>query len=532
MPIIVSNIRIGLNEPDEIAFEIARKKLNVSPDQIASCYFYKRSLDARRRNSICFVVSVVLSLRGNEQKIVSRCANPHIVYKPIDTLDVTIGCRFLLHPIVVVGMGPAGLFCAYLLAKHGYRPILFERGGSMEERVNAVDSFFAGNTFDSRSNVQFGEGGAGTFSDGKLTTRISDGRCRFILEEFVRHGAPKEILVTAKPHIGTDRLRAVLISMREEIERLGGKIYFNKKVEQIHTRNGAVCGITVDGEKIDTEQVVLAIGHSSRDTFRSLRQSDIPMEAKDFSVGVRIEQKQTTIDRGLYGELAGHPRLPKGEYQLSYRQGSRCVYTFCMCPGGYVVPSCSEENTVVTNGMSEHARDGENANAALVVSVGASDFGSDPFGGVLFQEELERKAFSLGGGGYRAPAMNVGALMGNQSEHLRITSVTPTYARGVTGVSFESLFPSEIVSMLQTGLYRFDKKLPGFSSPEGILTAPETRTSSPIRIVRDLKTYQSLGAIGLYPCGEGAGYAGGIMSAACDGIRVAQAIMAQFAPLE
>lgn len=532
MPVIVSNIRIGLNEPDETAFAIARKRLKISSDQIASCYFYKRSLDARRRNNICFVISVVLNLHGNEQQIVSRCGDPQIVYKPIDTLDVTIGCSPLLHPIVVVGMGPAGLFCAYLLAKHGYRPVLFERGGCMEERANAVDSFFKGGAFDSRSNVQFGEGGAGTFSDGKLTTRISDGRCRFILEEFVRHGAPKEILVTAKPHIGTDQLRDVLISMRKEIERLGGKIYFNKQVEQIHVKNGSVCGITVDGETIDTEQVVLAIGHSARDTFRSLRQSSIPMEAKEFSVGVRIEQLQTTIDRGLYGELAGHPRLPKGEYQLSHRQDGRCVYTFCMCPGGYVVPSCSEENTVVTNGMSEHARDGKNANAALVVSVGTADFGNDPFGGMMFQEELERNAFSLGGGAYRAPAMNVGALMGKQSEHLRITSVTPTYARGVTGASFASLFPAPILSMLQTGLYRFDRKLPGFSSPEGILTGPETRTSSPIRIVRDLKTYQSIGAAGLYPCGEGAGYAGGIMSAACDGIRVAQAIMAQFAPME
>lgn len=530
MAIIVSNIRIGIDDPDELAIEKAKRKLSVKDSRISEMYVYKRSLDARRRNHTGFVLSVVAHLYDGEEAAVRRIADPFITYKPNQTLQTTIGCTPLVHPIVVVGTGPAGLFAAYLLAQNGYCPLVIERGEPIEKRALTVQTFWKGGAFSINSNVQFGEGGAGTFSDGKLTTRISDSRCEYVLQEFVRHGAPKDILTTAKPHIGTDKLRNVLISMRNEIIRLGGVVRFDAKLEDILlSSDNSIRGIVVNGERIETDQVILAPGHSARDTFRMLASHDVLMESKEFSVGVRIEQLQSVIDRGLYGGLAGHPRLPKGEYQLSYRENGRCVYTFCMCPGGYVVPSCSQENTVVTNGMSEHARDGKNANAALVVSVGKADFGLHPFDGMHFQEFLEREAFRLTGGGYRAPAVSVDAFRSEKSL-LKVRSVEPTYALGVAAASFEKLFPAEIIRMLHTGLDRFNRKLPGFAAPEGILTGPETRTSSPIRILRDPNTCVSLSTQGLYPCGEGAGYAGGIMSAACDGIRVAQAIMAVYSP--
>lgn len=532
MAIILSNIRIGIDDSDELAIQKAQKKLSVSKDLIERIYVYKRSLDARRRSNIGFVLSVVAELTGGEEAVVRRLNDDSVVYRPNQTLTTTIGCTLLVHPIVVVGMGPAGLFAAHFLAQNGYRPIVIERGEPIESRTRSVHTFWNGGSFSPLSNVQFGEGGAGTFSDGKLTTRISDSRCSFILNEFVRHGAPKDILVTAKPHIGTDKLRGVLVSMRENIIRLGGEVRFGAKLEDLLlSADGKVRGVVVNGEAIETEHVILAPGHSARDTFRMLRKHGVLMESKDFSVGARIEQLQTTIDRGLYGELAGHPHLPKGEYQLSHRENGRCVYTFCMCPGGYVVPSCSEENTVVTNGMSEHARDGKNANAALVVSVGKADFGDDPFAGIRFQEELERRAFEMGGGDYRAPAVSVGSFSDGGSA-LKICSVEPTYARGVTAASFDRLLPAHITQMMRTGLYRFNRKLPGFAASDGVLTGVETRTSSPVRIVRDAQTLSSVTTKGLYPCGEGAGFAGGIMSAACDGIRVAQAIMSEHKPME
>lgn len=532
MSVIISNIRIGIDDPDELAIEKAKKKLSVKDSRISSIHVYKRSLDARRRKHTGFVLSVLAQLDGDEERLVQRIDDPSVVYKPNQTLQVTIGCTPLVHPIVVVGTGPAGLFAAYILAHNGYCPLVIERGEPIEIRTLAVQQFWHDGIFSAKSNVQFGEGGAGTFSDGKLTTRISDSRCSYVLQELVRHGAPADILTSAKPHIGTDKLRDVLVSMRKEILRLGGKICFNTKLEDILlSSNNKVIGIIANGERIETEHVILALGHSARDTFRMLAERDIPIENKDFSIGVRIEQLQSVIDYGLYGELAGHPRLPKGEYQLSYRENGKCVYTFCMCPGGFVVPSASEKETVVTNGMSEHARDGKNANAALVVSVGKRDFGHAPFAGMHLQEQIEKEAFRLGGGNYHAPAVSVDSFC-NAQNTLSIRSVEPTYACGVSAASFEKLFSNETINMLQTGLLYFEKKLPGFSAPEGILTGPETRTSSPIRILRDPNSYMSIGVHGIYPCGEGAGYAGGIMSAACDGIRIAQSIMSIYSPTE
>lgn len=528
MPIIVSNLRTGLDEPERAAIRLAVKKLGVSHAQVKSASVCKKSLDARRRGRESFVLSVAVELHQNESETAQAASDPFVVYRPREPVTFLQGQRRLDAPIIVAGFGPAGIFAAYTLAKNGYPVIVLERGGPLEERVPAVEGFWKNGILDSQTNVQFGEGGAGTFSDGKLTTRISDGLCDWVLQAFAEHGAPLEILTSARPHIGTDRLRGVIRSMREKICKLGGEVRFHTQLTGLSRRNGLLIVRTETGE-LSAGAVVLAVGHSARDTFSLLAQEQICMEAKSFSVGVRIEQLQSVIDRGLYGDLAGDPRLPKGEYQLSWRQGTRAVYTFCMCPGGYVVPAASEQGGVVTNGMSEQARDGKNANAALVVSVGPEDFGSSPLSGMEFQRKLEQQAFLAGGSSYRAPAATVGEYLAGKAG-CTIGRVQPTYAAGITPFALSKLFLPEVDSMLREGLVRFERKLPGFGAADGILTGVESRTSSPVRILRQAESLQSPSMEGLYPCGEGAGYAGGIMSAAVDGIRVAQKIIGEYAP--
>lgn len=529
MSILVSNIRIGLDEADEAAFSIAMQRLKIKAADIKRISVHKKSIDARRigNGKASFVVSVAVDLYKSESETVQAVSDAFVTYKENQPMKITKGKQKLNSPIAIIGLGPAGLFAAYLLAQEGYCPIVYERGADISSRVKAVEDFWENGVLDETTNVQFGEGGAGTFSDGKLTTRISDNRCSYILETLHKHGAPDSILKQAKPHIGTDKLRDVILSIRQAIEKSGGQVNFLSRLEDISYSSGKLKSIKVNGSEIEAEALVLAIGHSARDTFSMLYGKGIAMESKAFSVGVRIEQLQSTIDEGLYGEYAGHPNLPLGEYQLSHRCKDRCVYTFCMCPGGYVVPSSSCEGGVVTNGMSEHERNGKNANSALVVSVDSNDFGSAPLDGMKFQEALEKKAFEAGGGGYKAPAATVGGFIKSRYG-LNIKSVAPTYARGVSEGDFAELFPKEIQSMLQLGLQVFDKKLKGFSNPDGILTGVETRTSSPVRILRN-ESGCSVSVDGLYPCGEGAGYAGGIMSAAVDGLRVAEAIMSRYA---
>jgi uncharacterized FAD-dependent dehydrogenase len=526
MSIIISNIRYDINDTEDIAINKAVQKLGVNKSQIKKAYLYKKSLDARRKGNFAFVASVVVDLVEKEAEIVKAISDPFVMYKEKSELQFQFGNEKINGPIVIIGFGPAGIFAAYILSKLGYNPIVFEQGGDMDSRVQSVNRFWSAGILDEQCNVQFGEGGAGTFSDGKLTTRISDSRCEYVLQEFVKHGAPKDILTKAKPHIGTDKLRDVIKSMRNEIIQNGGQVHFHNKLNEIKIENNAVTSIVVDNQEIQTENIILAIGHSSRDTFQMLFDKGVHIESKNFSVGVRIEQLQTTIDRGLYGDLAGHRNLPVGEYQLSHRIGNQCVYTFCMCPGGFVVPSSSEANTVVVNGMSEHARDGKNANSALVVSVDKTDFGEHPLSGMHFQKELERKAFVMAGSNYKAPAMTVKQFL-NREKHLKLGKVIPTYQLGIESCDFYQLFPEHITKMLQIGLQKFDRKLLGFSQADGILTGVETRTSSPIRITRN-EEMMSVNIKGLYPCGEGAGYAGGIMSAAVDGIRVAQQIIAKY----
>lgn len=521
MSLFMANIPLGLQDEDQVAFDYAQKKLRLASDQIKQMTVYKRSLDARKRGQIHFVVSVRIQLHRGEEQVLKRCKLSNVTHRPDTSYNVPQAT--LSHRPIVVGFGPAGLFCAYLLALAGCAPIVLERGGDIDYRVQAIDRFWSERMLNTECNVQFGEGGAGTFSDGKLTTRISDPRCDFVLATFAKFGAPSEILTKAKPHIGTDKLREVLVSMRKEIKRLGGEILFHHRVDDLkQNADQTVTVVTPKGDFV-TADLVLAVGHSARDTFRMLLSRGLPLEAKSFSVGARIEHRQSTIDQGLYGNLAGHPKLPQGEYQLSHRQQDRAVYTFCMCPGGTVVPAASNEQTVVVNGMSEFARDQDNANSALVVSVDPKDFGEKPLDGVAFQEQLEHKAFTLAGSNYRAPFTTADCLLGKTS-HATHTTVTPSYALGVEEVDFNQLLPSFVVDMMRTGLQKFDQKLHGFATGDAVLTGIETRTSSPVRILRGSNGV-AVGFHGIYPCGEGAGYAGGIMSAAVDGMKIAENIL-------
>ena len=519
MTLFVNDIFAPLDFSLEEVYNLAIKTSGVSKSNIKNIYTRKKSVDARF-GEVKFVYSVCIELIKEERVKLSPKVTfaDNIVNFKIDKVNIPSQ-----RPIIV-GFGPAGIFCAYLLALYGANPIIFEMGKSVDERKKDVDNFFKNGVFNEKSNVQFGEGGAGTFSDGKLTTRIKDERCRFVIETFHKFGADDSILYEAHPHIGTDCLGTIIKNIREFIVNNGGEVHFSREVRDILVENGCVKGVVLDNnEKVYSDKVVLAVGHSSRGIFDMLYRKNIPMEKKPFSVGFRIEHKKEFIDEGRYGKYAGHKNLSAAEYQFSYRKGERGCYTFCMCPGGQVIASNSEKNSVVTNGMSKSDRNDKNSNSAIVASVLPKDLDTDIMSGVNFQRELEKKAFEYGGRNYSAPVQLCKDYLNNEkSTHFE--EVLPSYPVGTEFCNFNELMPQKVNHMLIEGLDNFDKKIKNFSRGNAVLTGIETRTSSPLRVLRG-KNYNSIGVDGLYPAGEGAGYAGGITSAAVDGIRIAQAIL-------
>ncbi len=524
MAIIVSQIKTSLDEAKDNAISKALSLLCVSGKEVKAARLYKTSVDARRE--ICFVNSVYVELENpaKEQKLAKKLQNVRL--HESGGLEVSFGSEKLQGDIYIAGFGPAGMFCALTLCEFGYRPIVLERGAAMEERIQAVEGYWNGGKLNSSTNVQFGEGGAGTFSDGKLTTRIGDPLCSRVLERLCEFGAPEEILTKAKPHIGTDKLRAVVKNLRNRIIQYGGEVRFLTPLEEIQLTNGHISSIRVNGGEERCGALALAVGHSAHDTFSMLLRKGVELVPKPFSVGARIEHLQSDIDAALYGRHAGHPALPPAEYQLSYREGERGVYTFCMCPGGYVVASASSDGTVVTNGMSYFDRAGENANSAVLVSVTPEDFGSHPLAGAEFISRLEQQAYRLGGGGGRAPAALTREFVSGGSS-FTLGRVTPTYPLGVKDTDLRQLFPPFVSDIMVRGLTYFDRRIKGFSDSGSLLTAIETRSSSPVRIPRNEAGFAAC-ADNLFPCGEGAGYAGGIMSAAVDGIRTAVKIMEKY----
>lgn len=526
MSIIINQIKTNLSAKKDDVINKALKTYRIKKSDIQNAEIYKTSLDARKQGNIQFVHSVYISLKEKEKEE-ALCNNKDLNYVQENKIKPVISNIKKNGRVVIAGFGPAGMFCGLVLAENGYKPIILEKGCDVDKRTADVNQFWKSGRLDPNSNVQFGEGGAGTFSDGKLTTRIKDPACRYIAERFVEFGAPEEILTKAKAHIGTDNLRKIVKEIRKRIISLGGEVRFQTELVDFTTHNDEICSVITNNDSINCSGLVLAIGHSSRDTFTMLADKGIFLEAKAFSVGARIEHLQTAVEESLYGKNAGNPLLPKGEYQLSYRNKfGRGVYTFCMCPGGIVVPAASEDGATVTNGMSYYARDGKNANAAMVVSVTPSDFGTSPLDGMNFARKIEQNAFNATGS-YTAPATTVRGFLNGKPD--LSSDITPTYALGIKQAEFRSIFPAFVTDMMASGLNEFSKKMRCFGDENALLTAPETRTSSPVRITRT-KELHSLSLSNLYPCGEGAGYAGGIMSAAADGIKVALKIMETQAP--
>lgn len=521
----INNIKLSISAATEQLPRLAAKALRIREQEIKSLRIVKRSIDAREKNNILYVYSVNLLLTGDEKAILARAGNKNAAWLEEEIPLQIVRAAEPAHRPVVVGLGPAGLFAALYLAKAGLRPLVLERGYDVERRRQDVQSFWQGGAFDPHSNVQFGEGGAGTFSDGKLTTGISSPLCAYVLQAMAEHGAPEEILYQAKPHIGTDHLTHMVQSLRQEIVKLGGEVRFGAQLTDIQTDGMKLIGISVrqDGETYDVkcDRLILACGHSARDTFALLRDRGAEMIRKPFSIGARIEHKQELISRAQYG--ASWKRLPAADYKLScHLDNGRSVYTFCMCPGGQVVAAASEEGGVVTNGMSCFARDLENANAALLCNVEPEDFGDgDVLAGVEFQRKYERLAFRIGGGNYRAPAQTVGDFLAGKASDAMGT-VTPTYAPGVTPSDLAQCLPSFAVQSMRKAILLFDRRIHGYADENAVLTGVETRSSSPVRILRGTDCQSNLR--GVFPCGEGAGYAGGIMSAAVDGLKCAAAL--------
>ena len=512
----------------------ASKLLGINDAQIDEIVILKHSIDARKKPQLfhVYTLGICLKEKKQEEKTVKRCRNANItIYRENPYIFPQSGMKILPERPVIIGMGPAGLFCGYMLAKHGYKPIILERGYDVETRTKAVEEFWESGMLDTESNVQFGEGGAGTFSDGKLNTLVKDknGRNKEVLRIFVECGAPPEILYESKPHIGTDILKKVVTNMREFILKNDGSVRFGAKVTGLEIENTKLTGVQInDTDVIKTNHAVLAIGHSARDTFEYLAHINISMEAKAFAVGMRVEHSQSLINENMYGSAYGN-MLPAAPYKLTAKTSmGRGVYSFCMCPGGYVVNASSENKRLAVNGMSYSDRGSKNANSAIIVQVSPKDYGSDkPLAGVAFQRRLEEKAYALGNG--KIPVQYYGDFVKNQTSVGREDYYRPCIKGGYQLANLRGLLPKECETAFLEGMEQFDKTIKGYAAEDTILSGIESRTSSPVRIHRN-EDLQSPSVEGLYPCGEGAGYAGGITSAAMDGILVAEKIASQYQP--
>ena len=526
----INELKLPLDGSESELKPLAAKALKISQSSIKTLEISRKSVDSRKKENLFFVYSVDVDVAGDEEKILAKSKNKKAsTVKPFSYTVPQNKRNSRLRP-VVAGFGPGGMFAALNLARAGAEPIVLERGSDVDRRQKDVNDFWQNKKLNTKSNVQFGEGGAGTFSDGKLTTGIKDPLCRQIFLDFVKYGANEDILYSNLPHIGTDKLCKIVKNIRQEIIRLGGEVRFNSCLCDIYAYNGVIQGVSYTDEygnkhDIETDALILAVGHSARDTVEMLYAHGIQMTQKPFSVGARIEHPREMIDRAQYGDFAGHPALGAASYKLScHPPGGRGAYTFCMCPGGTVVAAASEENTVVVNGMSYHARDGRNSNSALLVGVEPEDFGSEhPLAGFELQHRIEHDAFVSAGGNYSAPAQLVGDFLKNQPS-CALGDIEPTCPTGVTLGNIRTILPEKVVNVMSEAIVKMGTQLKGFDRPDAVLTAPETRSSSPVRIMRD-EYYQSVSLRGLYPCGEGAGYAGGIVSSAVDGMRCSNAVL-------
>lgn len=528
----ITNLRVALDNDTPLK-KIAARRLRMPLQAVLEVVIVRKALDARRKHNINFVYSLDVRTSLPEGQIANQFANDRdvAIVPEWNPEPVTPGSKPLNSQPVVVGLGPAGMFAAFMLAKHGYHPLVLERGRDVESRTQAVADFWRTGQFDTVTNVQFGEGGAGTFSDGKLTTRVQDPRMGEVLNLLVEAGAPPEIRYDHKPHIGTDKLRTVVKNIRNRILALGGQVEFEARVTDVAIKDGRLQGLVVNENRyIPCQAALFGIGHSARDTYEMLYRRGLAMEAKPFAVGVRIEHPQELIDKAQYGPSAGHRQLGRADYALVYhdKPSRRTAYSFCMCPGGLVVAAASEAGGVATNGMSLYDRASGIANSALVVNVNPADCGRDVLSGIAFQRQYEQLAYQYGGSNYYAPVQTVGDFLTGTSGSKDFLT-PPSYQPGVTAVDLHHCLPSFVTGTLAAALSDFDRKIQGFSHKQAVLTGVETRTSAPVRLVRN-ERYLSVNTAGFYPIGEGAGYAGGIMSAALDGLNAAIALITEYKP--
>ena len=528
MPIRLHNIRIDIDAPDGAIARAAAGKLQLNPDRINRVRVVRRAVDSRKhRPFFVYTIDVAVAEGEDEYALAQRAVAAVVTEPETPTITLKSGRELMQGRPVIIGAGPAGLFAAYLLAQNGFRPLVIERGRNVEERAADISKFVFGGPLDTESNILFGLGGAGTWSDGKLVWNSSSPLAEFILHTFVECGAPAEILVEARPHIGTDILRAVTKNFAAQIEQLGGEFRFACRASMLHLREGRLCGVRAGGEVIDADAVILAAGHSARDTVRTLVDQGVAIAARPFQIGVRIEHPQALINRSQYGQWAGHPKLPTAEYSLMHKPhgGWRSVHSFCMCPGGVIVPAVNSHGEICTNGMSRRARDGEFANSALIVPVSPEDFGSGRLDGIAFQEEIERTAFRLTGS-FAAPAQKASDFV---ADRLGGAPEKTSYPLGVVPAKFSELLPKPVYQSIVRALaMTFERAIRGFASDAGTVIGPETRVTSPVRILRDDVSRESISTPLLFPVGEGSGYAGGIVSSALDGLLTAKTIIERF----